>query len=157
MKVRVPDLTAEVREIDFSEPARSVNEWFSTRPELSDQKFGGDLTVRGEIYRTGTDVHFAGEVRGTLECSCCRCLAAFRRETSREFRFVIVKADGAREIRDDAGCDHYSGDEVDLGPLVCEQALLGLDSVARCSESCRGLCSGCGANLNSESCACQSD
>jgi uncharacterized protein len=38
--------------------------------------------------------------------------------------------------------------------LIEEQVLLALPTRPLCREDCRGLCSGCGVNLNSEECAC---
>ncbi len=68
---------------------------------------------------------------------------------------MIVKAGLADTPDDDAGLDHYSGEELDLGPLVREQAVLALDDSAMCSDDCKGLCAGCGANRNREPCRCR--
>ncbi len=152
MKFRVADLSDEVRRIDFAEPAASLNEQLARGSTATDQSFEGELVVGGELYRTGTDVHFRGDLSGTVLCSCSRCLEEFRWIVERPFRFVLVKT-GA-ETDDDVGCDHYEGEEVDVAPLVLEQALLGLESATVCADSCRGLCSGCGANLNHEECSC---
>lgn len=45
--------------------------------------------------------------------------------------------------------------EVDVSPDLRERILLGLPMVARCSESCRGVCPQCGANRNREACDCR--
>jgi len=45
--------------------------------------------------------------------------------------------------------------EVDLTPLVHEQTMLALPTRPLCRETCRGLCSRCGANLNAGPCDCQ--
>ena len=81
-------------------------------------------------------------------------LDEFRWPLRREFRFLIVKAGPDRDFEDDLGLDHYDGDELDLGRLAREQALLALDDSGLCSEACRGLCAHCGANLNRETCDC---
>ena len=57
----------------------------------------------------------------------------------------------------DTGLDHYDGEEIDLGRLATEQAVLGLDGTLLCSPDCRGLCSSCGTNLNHETCRCGAD
>jgi len=152
--VRVPDLTEEVRRVDFVEPASALNSRLSESPGWNDQLFGEDARVSGEIYRIGSDVHFSGEVAATIRQSCPRCLEEFEWPLLRKFRFVIVPAPPGVDDEDDEGIDHYSGDDLDLSPLVREQALLGLDHSLLCSESCRGLCAGCGANLNQEECRC---
>jgi uncharacterized protein len=155
--IRVPDLKEEVRQLEFLEPAAVLNARISASPGSNDQHFAKDLAVTAEIYRSERDVHFAGEIEGEIRAACARCLDEFDRRLAREFRFVILPRPAARDDdSDDEGVDHYSGDELDLGPLVAEQALLALDILPLCSEDCRGLCAQCGANLNREECSCES-
>ena len=47
------------------------------------------------------------------------------------------------------------GHEVDLGELVREAVVLDMDTKHLCSENCKGLCAGCGVNLNHEECRCK--
>ncbi|RMF25376.1 MAG: DUF177 domain-containing protein [Deltaproteobacteria bacterium] len=153
MIVKVSDLSAEVRVLDYREDARPVNRLVAAAPGWSEQRVEDDLTVRAEIYRHGSDVTFTGSVLATVVAVCPRCLDEFRWPLQRRFEFLIVRGDGGAED-DDMGLAHYAGDEIDLGPLVREQAILGLDQSVCCSETCRGLCAGCGANLNHEPCRC---
>ena len=46
-------------------------------------------------------------------------------------------------------------DEVDLEELARDAFILDMDTKFLCSEACKGLCAGCGANLNRESCRCK--
>ena len=156
MILRVADLSSEVRELEFREPAAALNGVLATARHRTEQRFEDDVEVRARIYRHGTDVYFDGEVNGTVVCSCPRCLEEFRWPFAREFRFLIAKAGAGQEFEDDAGLDHYEGDEVDVGRLAREQAILALDDAVLCSEDCRGLCAHCGANLNREACTCDS-
>jgi uncharacterized protein len=156
MIVRVPDLSDEVRTLDFHEQAAKLNDALGANDRWVDQRFEEDVTVRADLYRSGTDVHFNGSVTGSVTCTCPRCLDEFRRPLAREFRFLIVKAEAGQDVEDDEGLDHYDGDELDLGPLVREQAILALDSAELCSEDCLGLCVRCGANRNREPCTCTS-
>jgi len=152
--VRVPDLSSEVRSIDFTESPAALNEVLASSRRWSEQRFDEELHVDAEIYKTGSDVYYAGLIEGAVTCACPRCTDEFRWPLRREFRFVIVKADPDRDFEDDLGLDHYEGDEIDLGRLAREQALLALDDSALCSETCRGLCAHCGVNLNRETCDC---
>lgn len=45
-------------------------------------------------------------------------------------------------------------DQLDLDGLITDVFLLSLDTKNLCKEDCRGLCPGCGADLNSEPCRC---
>jgi len=154
--IRVPDLKEEARQLEFFEPAAALNTQVNASPGADDQHFARDLAVVAEIYRSEHDVHFQGSIEGGVRATCARCLEEFERPLQREFRFVILPRQAATDDSDDdEGVDHYSGDALDLSPLVREQALLALDSMPLCSESCRGLCAGCGANLNREECRCK--
>jgi uncharacterized metal-binding protein YceD (DUF177 family) len=69
----------------------------------------------------------------------------------------VNPARGAEELnRDDLGLSYYSTEEIDLAPLITEQVILALPTRPLCAEDCRGICGGCGANLNSEACVCPS-
>ena len=155
MILRVADLSSEVRDLEFSEPPAALNQVLATARRRVEQRFEEDVAVRARIYRHGTDVYFDGQVAGAVVYACPRCLDEFRWPFEREFRFLIAKAGPGQEFEDDAGLDHYEGDEVDVGRLAREQALLALDDAALCSEDCRGLCARCGANLNRETCTCE--
>ena len=155
MIVRIPDLSDEVRLVDFREQATVINEVLGAGHRVVDRRFDSDVRVQAEVYRHGTDVYFIGSVAGKVTCTCPRCLDEFEWPLARKFRFLIVKADAAETFDDDTGLDHYEGDELDLGRLAREQVLLGLDESVLCSEDCKGLCAGCGANRNHEPCTCE--
>ncbi len=156
MIIRVPDLKEEVRQLEFFEPAAELNTQVDASPGADDQHFARDVAVVAEIYRSEHDVHFQGSIEGEVRAVCARCLDEFERPLSRDFRFVILPRPAATDdSEDDEGVDHYSGDLLDLGPLVREQALLALDSMPLCTPECRGLCAGCGANRNREECGCR--
>lgn len=155
MIIRVPDLKEEVRQLEFFEPAAALNTRVDASPGACDQHFARDLAVVAEIYRSEHDVHFSGSIEGDVKATCGRCLEEYEWPLYRDFSFVILPASSAADdAEDDEGVDHYSGDDLDLSPLVTEQALLALDSLPLCSPDCRGLCAGCGANLNREECRC---
>ncbi|RMD82866.1 MAG: DUF177 domain-containing protein [Candidatus Dadabacteria bacterium] len=154
MIVKVSDLSAQVKVLDFFEDTGPVNALVEAAPGWAEQRLEGNLAVHAEIYRHGRDVTFVGNVSGTVWTVCPRCLDEFRWRLDRHFEFLIAPAQGRGDEEDDMGLAHYSGDEIDLSPLVREQAILALDQNVRCSESCRGLCPGCGVNLNHEPCRC---
>jgi uncharacterized protein len=153
--VKIAELSGEVRRADFRASASALNASLAAGGGMH-LRFDEDPEVVAEIYRHGTDVYFCGSVRGRVVSECPRCSDEFAWTMEREFKFLIVKEGGSDVPEEDTGLDHYSGDEIDLAPLAGEQAILGLDETVLCSESCKGLCSQCGANLNSETCDCRS-
>lgn len=154
MIVRIPDLGTEVRHVEFVHPREELNARIDGTPGGMDPHFQGDATVAGDLYLAGRDVHFQGSIEADLRSVCPRCLDEFEWRLCRPFRFLIVPSESGVEPADDEGIDHYDGDELDLAPLAVEQGLLALDGARLCSDDCRGLCSGCGANLNHEDCGC---
>ena len=155
MIVKVADLSDVVRRVRYRESAGALNEILGRSAPGLEEHFEDDLDVDAELYRSGNDIFLQGSVAGTVRCSCKRCLDEIHWPLEREFRFLLVREGEEEQLEDDAGLDHYSGDEIDISPLICEQALLALDEIVLCSEDCKGLCAGCGANLNREPCTCR--
>ena len=98
------------------------------RYALSAQRFDADLLVRGVL-----------EV--DIRSRCARC-----------------GEESTRTIRDkDFTCSYplsAANELIDLTADIREAILLALPMNFLCSETCRGLCVQCGANLNKAPCAC---
>lgn len=118
------------------------------------------LTARLERVRRGFDFHGAIESGLTLEC--VRCLEPFHLDLGFEFHLTLVPADkvvdsttGEHQIQE-ADCDLYPfiAGKVDLAAVAREQIYLQMPLKPVCEESCRGLCSSCGDNLNRGPCRC---
>lgn len=154
MIIRVPELTDDPRQKRFVLSTATLNDALEAAAGLSEARFAGDIEVEAEVYRRGTDVFFVGTLGVPVALTCRCCLEGFERYLNRDFKFLILQAHEGAEPEDDTELDHYWGEELDLGPLVREQALLALDEGELCSPDCRGLCAGCGTNLNQGSCRC---
>ena len=78
-----------------------------------------------------------------------------------EFSHTLLPEDGTvkEEIElktEDLEVGYYSGEVIDLVPIRLEQILLQTPMKILCNESCKGLCSHCGINLNTANCDCRS-
>jgi uncharacterized protein len=159
MKIPIDDIPQSPKEISFAERIEELNEIYARGP-ARDFRFPPSLSVTLVFYRSGRELFFHGRFEGSVDARCSRCLRDFSFTMEREFEFVLVPAPGtaargAEELsRADLGLSFYSGEEIDLTPLITEQVLLALPTRPLCSEDCRGLCGGCGADLNREACAC---
>lgn len=51
----------------------------------------------------------------------------------------------------------YDGGEIDLSDMIYEGILLAYPMKPLCFEECRGLCPGCGTNLNKKQCNCEKE
>ena len=159
MKIPVDEIPQSPKEITFSENIEELNEIYR-RSNSPDFGFPPFLEVELAYYRSGSDIFFDGSFRSEISGRCGRCLENYSFTLDNSFAFVLTPRPakwerGAEELhRDDLGLSYYSTDEINLAPLIAEQVMLALPTRPLCAEDCRGLCKGCGANLNRESCDC---
>lgn len=159
MKISIDEIPQTPKEIDFSESIEELNQIYS-RDNNPDFGFPPSLDVHLIYYRSGPEIFFSGKFSGVFTGNCGRCLEEFDFSLDKTFDFVLSpdpkrSAHGAAELhRDELGLSYYSSDEIDLAPLIAEQVMLALPTRPLCSESCRGLCAKCGANLSTEACSC---
>jgi uncharacterized protein len=157
MKLRVERITDEPESCAFSEPVEDVNRRLEGGG-VHDFQFTTPLEVSITYYRAGDDLFFDGQLRGSAEGSCARCLESFSLQIDVPFQFVLTAAPGSEREElhaEDLSLSFYSGDEIDLSPLVDEQTILSLPTRALCREDCRGLCPSCGINRNLDRCECR--
>lgn len=126
-----------------------------------------------DVFKDGNRFRLVGRVATTLTLACGRCLEGFALPVDAAFDLQYVPratstapgrpgAPGrSGQDRDDAEIDedalgtaYYDDETIDLGQLVQEQFYLVLPMKPLCGETCRGLCSQCGANLNRGDCGC---
>lgn len=161
MKLRVEDITAEAKELAFAEPQADVNRVLDEAP-AHEFHLCRPIGVRLSYYRAGMELFFEGELDAPIAAVCARCAEEFTSDIRRRFRFVLApRALGADETSDlgeeDLEFSTYEGEGIDLTPLIREQLLLALPTRPLCSDSCRGLCPRCGANLNNAQCKCAAE
>lgn len=132
-------------------------------PDDVDYRVVEPVDLSMEIEKTaGASYRVTGTAGTTLELQCGRCLEDFplRVDAAFELRYVPLAKEAAaeseREIsEDDLTTAFYSEGMLDLIDLMREQFQLALPMKPLCAQSCRGLCSHCGANLNRADCGCK--
>ncbi|MEY4950890.1 MAG: hypothetical protein RL698_3101 [Pseudomonadota bacterium] len=160
MILPVEDITEESLTCDFSDPVEDINRRLESGPH--DFRFVHAIEVHLDHYRADDNLFFAGHLSTVAQGECARCTETFAYPVEQDFSFVLRPVDPEEEREeernelssDDLSVTTYEGEEVDLAPLVEEQALVALPTRALCSEDCRGLCPTCGANRNLDSCRC---
>jgi uncharacterized protein len=126
--------------------------------ELMEAPTEASLDVTLTRLEDGTVVA-CGALAAGFAVTCGRCLgpAAVRVEEQDLRLTFLPPARGTAEREaglDDVDTFSYDGEEVDLGDAVRELLLLGIPLAPLCHPDCRGICSGCGADLNLEGCRC---
>lgn len=126
--------------------------------------FVAPVAVDLMLMRRGEDaVIVTGTIDTRVAMNCGRCLAPTIEDVRADIRVVFepAAADTEEAIGEvvaltDADMEQilYDGDLVDLAPTIQEEVLAALPFRALCREDCKGLCPGCGANLNEAACGC---
>jgi uncharacterized protein len=158
VKLRIDDISAEVKTLDFAEPQAEVNRLLEQGP-IREYRVNQPYSVHLSYYRSGMELFFSGSLSAPVTATCARCAEDFSVSSGRDFRFVVAPKsmgdlNGKDLTAEDLEFSLYDGEEVDVSPLVREQLLLALPTRPLCQEGCRGLCSHCGTNLNLKSCDC---
>ena len=105
-----------------------------------------------------------GELIGCLQGLCGRCGVSVESEIVSRFEYVVTdkkeESSDLQEVEcleDDINTLYLCKPEIDTDEILREQAYLESPVRILCSESCSGICQGCGAQLNSENCRCTAD
>lgn len=110
------------------------------------------LNARHEKDR---QVTLTGKVNLTVEFPCDRCLGPvaypFALGFEKELDMNASYQDRVDALDEQPFIDGYS---IDVDLLVYGELLVNLPMKVLCSESCKGICNRCGANLNTEQCQC---
>ena len=131
---------------------------FHFEMDLSDLEFGGEkpvvrpVVVDGRVYNQAGVLLCELQASTTLRCVCDRCMEEFDAPKSASFSCVLAQEKQDMENDDIVLLDH---DEVDLADPAGTAFILDMDTKTLCSEDCKGLCPGCGVNLNREACRCK--
>jgi uncharacterized protein len=86
---------------------------------------------------------------------CDRCLDEFTIPVEIETEQMFKIASAEITVDDDIIPLASDATEIDLKDVLNETVVLNHPIKMLCSEECKGLCPGCGANLNIEKCTCQ--
>lgn len=125
-------------------------------------RFAEQANLSGRASRKNEEVQLRGKISTRVEVACDRCHrdVSVPIETEFDVKYVPAREDGeeAAELgADDLNASVYGGDWVDADELVREQVLLSVPMRVLCKDECKGLCAGCGADLNDEACSCQQE
>lgn len=141
-------------------PGQSVS--FSTSVDLSDLQYGTSKPVTEPVLASGTVRNTAGVLmmQGTITTCihgvCDRCAGDFTQDVEFPIDVVLV-TELANEENEDEWVFDLKGDSADLEEIVRTVFVLNMDSQLLCKPDCKGICGGCGRNLNEEACVCQKE
>ncbi len=143
-----------------------------------DVSIQGTVAVGLDLRAIERTIYVTGVVEGTAIRQCVRCLKDFDDPLAFSLRVAYErepKATGSAPKRDDGrkkkattppeveqdeqndDLYYFTGDQVELAPMLREQLILAAPMHPLCSEGCLGLCARCGKDLNEGLCHCVVD
>jgi uncharacterized protein len=119
------------------------------------------LEVYCELAKSGDLISAKGWVKGKMLLTCDRCLKEFE-NPYKSFFEIHYRSQCAEEVQEkdevfpegEFEIVYFEGDLLDVADQVRQTVLLSVPMRALCREDCRGLCGGCGQDLNISQCQC---
>jgi uncharacterized protein len=162
MLITVLDLERQPLEYDLTCPSGTIDYGNGIR-QIDGLTVSGsaDLITEHRAPRQQIhDIRLRAKFSGRFEMQCARCLDPVEHPIGEQIDLLF------RPLGADAGAVEHaiSTSETEIGyyqdgglvleDVLREQVLLSLPARTLCRQDCKGLCSGCGRNLNTESCTC---
>ena len=104
-------------------------------------RFLSEPTASGRIENRAGILTLTGELNADMICICDRCASEFEWKKTQALHVQL-----AAELEDDC---------LDLDDVLETCFILDMETKCLCKEDCAGLCSSCGANLNTGECSCR--
>ena len=162
-----PEVPMFIDTSEFASASRAVDVTFARPPMEGTVGSGESVHLAGTVRRTRDGVRFTGHLETQVSLECARCGESYPAAVATDFALIYRGGDrpapdaldgaGAEVMLSEQDCLEAELDEngrIDLLQLVREQVYLDLPLKPICRESCRGLCTECGVNLNTNACGC---
>ncbi|MBQ7258179.1 MAG: DUF177 domain-containing protein [Abditibacteriota bacterium] len=134
--------------------------------ELNEEPLGdiseeviSNAPIQGCLKFTNTHglIYVKGSFKTEVKMMCGRCLEYFNVAIEREIEEVlpVTGETDDENFLDDLETPVFVNYVLDLSELLRQYILVEVPIKPLCNESCKGICIGCGANLNTEKCKCE--
>lgn len=116
--------------------------------------FTTPVKLHGAVINETDIVYIHAEASFRFDAVCDRCACDFSREMTVPINHILVS-----ELNDEDNDEFIlaEGMQLDIEQLVLEDILLSLPMKTLCRDECKGMCSGCGKNLNDGPCDCKKE
>ncbi|WP_319541932.1 DUF177 domain-containing protein [uncultured Pseudodesulfovibrio sp.] len=152
--IPISDIAAEGRDFTYDDQTLWREGWKEFTMPV---KPGKDLVAEYSLLPQSDDgVLIRGTLKGSVNIVCDRCAELY------EF-FIDVAYDLFEQLPDEDYDEvprirQENGQlQLDLGSVLWEEFALALPFKPLCSEACKGICPGCGKDLNTSECECEQE
>lgn len=175
MVVLFDEIGAEGLEVSEQLTPQYLQDVLSGDGHETELRPAGPGSFKARLRKVEDKVLLEGKASLEVIGSCKRCLAETRQPVKVDFELSLVRKPATvesdegeaepKKLKDEDGTaasfdlhaseeEFFEGREIDLGPILREQVLLALPMDVLCKESCKGLCTVCGCDLNERECGC---
>ena len=147
--IALQDIPAEGRQYTVSDQELWRGLWKEFELGLTP---GRDIEADVHLLPQGDGCLVRGTLRGSVNIPCDRCAEPFEHAVDlafEEFETVDKEGDEPSNLVVEDGVT-----KLNLGSFLWELFALDLPIHPTCAENCKGLCPGCGVNLNETDCDC---
>ena len=148
MKISIADIDSGIRHLELQSDSKTL--------DLEENfPYQGAVTVKIDINKVGEEIYLQATVSGMAQLTCDRCLKEFEREfTEKTLWIYTTQSELLIDDQDDVFLLEPDQTEIDIYDSVRELLIVILPIKSLCTEECKGLCAGCGVDLNIEKCNC---
>ncbi len=136
---------------------------FEYELDLSDLDFYGKKPICepvkavGEVRNSAGVLSLTAVLTSNLHLSCDRCTKEFQRVKTVQVDNMLADHLDNEVDEDSLDIILLEGNELDLDDALITAFILDMDSKVLCQEDCKGICAGCGVNLNLSTCKCRKE
>lgn len=149
---------SEIAENGLSFNLRKEPEWFNNVDSIDGKnglvRISSIIAFNMDIIKVVNEISVKGTVEFELVSSCSLCLEEVNQYKKIDINLILSPAENMEEEDYDVDHETYRGDHINLNSYFKEQISLSLPFKVKCDQVCRGLCTGCGQNLNHGNCGC---
>jgi uncharacterized protein len=162
MQVSVEEIGAQGLELDYTYSLEDLP-ILAQLQEDGTAKWVTPVACHVRVHKVAQIIEVSGSTEVTVRMQCSRCLGEQPFELNVDFHQSFVEQlpqvtddeEGEIELSaEEMGLELFDGESIDLRDEIQQQIVLALPIRPLCAEECKGLCSVCGANLNTSECSC---
>ena len=152
MKLNIESLyNKEIRSKDF-DLSENVSSFEFSGVEY---KLISPVHLSGRVSKAGQNFLLNAKVDFVFIGSCNRCLVDVEVPVEYNIDAYLMREEYDESEFEDVDVFGIKSSEVNLMEIVESTLCFNMPQRILCSEYCKGICSGCGVNLNTENCKCE--